>query len=75
MSRRTSAIASATWQQSELESGALEEDRLGAAVSLNHRFAENVNGTLTYGHTEQTSNEPQNEFTENRISARLSVIF
>lgn len=75
LSRKTNVSVDTDWQLTELGSGGLDRTRWTTGVSLTHRFHRNLNGTFSYRYQDQSSDDPLNEFTENRATARVSLDF
>jgi uncharacterized protein (PEP-CTERM system associated) len=52
-----------------------EDDVLSLDVGLNHRFAEDLSGTLTFRHSQRDSNVATGDYEENRVSAAVNMRF
>ena len=74
LSRKTSASLGADWQRSELDL-AREDERWSVSATLSHRVFPDVSAILDVSHTENDSDVGAAGFTENRISARVNVVF
>ena len=80
LSPKTSARSSLSLTRNSVDSlvsgGATrEDDVLSLDVGLNHRFAEDVSGTLNLRHSQRDSNVATGDYTENRISATVNMRF
>ena len=60
-----------------LSSGGIarEDDLLSLSLGLNHSFAEKLNGTLIFRHTQRDSNVADADYQENRITATVNMRF
>ena len=54
---------------------AREDDLLSLNLGLNHRFAEKLNGALTFRHTQRDSNEADSDYQENSLTASVNMRF
>ncbi|WP_461572324.1 TIGR03016 family PEP-CTERM system-associated outer membrane protein [Thiobacillus sp.] len=54
---------------------AREDDLLSLSLGLTHRFAEKLNGALTFRHTERDSNVANSDYKENSITASVNMRF
>ena len=52
-----------------------DDDLVSLSLGLNHRFADKLNGALTFRHTERDSNEATADFKENSITASVNMRF
>jgi uncharacterized protein (PEP-CTERM system associated) len=52
-----------------------EDDLYSLGVGVNHRFAEDLTGALTYRHYRRDSNDPTAEYSENNITASVNMRF
>ncbi len=80
LSPRTSANGGLSFIRNSLDStatrgAAREDDIMSLDLGLNHRFAEQLNGALTYRHTERESNAANADYDENRITASVTMRF
>jgi len=75
LSRRTTARIGGSWQESQFNQLDRDDTLYQAEASLTHRFGQNLNGTLSYRRFARESTDPNAEFDENRISARVSMTF
>jgi uncharacterized protein (PEP-CTERM system associated) len=50
-------------------------DDLSLSLGLNHRFAEKLNGALTFRHTQRNSDAANSDFQENNITASVNMSF
>ncbi|MDQ2696281.1 MAG: TIGR03016 family PEP-CTERM system-associated outer membrane protein [Pseudomonadota bacterium] len=62
------------WQRSEDDDGR-EDDLWETRLGLNHRFAEDLDGSVEYRHGQRDSNQPGDDYTENRLTLFLRLTF
>ncbi|MCP5152373.1 MAG: TIGR03016 family PEP-CTERM system-associated outer membrane protein [Ectothiorhodospiraceae bacterium] len=74
LSRATSASLRSSWQRTEPQGG-LESTRWSVGAGVSRTFSRDLRGSLDVGHTRQSSDNPADEFTENRVSLQLSMSF
>ncbi|OZA14306.1 MAG: hypothetical protein B7X94_01170, partial [Hydrogenophilales bacterium 17-62-8] len=80
VSPRTSAYSSLSLTHKNIDallSGgtAREDDLLSLSLGLNHRFAEKLNGALTFRHTQRDSNDANSDYAENSLTASVNKRF
>jgi uncharacterized protein (PEP-CTERM system associated) len=78
LSPQTSATTSLSLIRNSLDNvatGAREDDILSLNLGLNHRFAEALNGALTFRHTQRDSNAANFDYDENRLTATVNMRF
>ncbi|HQS98932.1 MAG TPA: TIGR03016 family PEP-CTERM system-associated outer membrane protein [Thiobacillus sp.] len=54
---------------------ARNDDLMSLSLGLSHRFAEKLNGALTFRHTQRDSNDATADYDENSVSASVSLGF
>lgn len=54
---------------------AREDDLLSLSVGVNRRFTKDLNGALTFRHTQRDSNDPNADFDENSLTATANLRF
>jgi len=54
---------------------AREDDLISLSFGLNHRFADKLNGALTFRHTQRDSNAADADYDENRLTASVNMRF
>jgi len=54
---------------------ARDDDTISLSLGLSHRFAEDINGDLTFRHTQRDSNEANSDYEENRLTAWVNMRF
>ena len=54
---------------------ARDDDLLSLSLGLNHRFAETLNGALTFRHTQRDSNAANSDYDENSLTATVNMRF
>ena len=54
---------------------ARDDDILSLSLGLNHRFAEKLNGALTFRHTQRDSNAANSNYDENSLTATANMRF
>jgi uncharacterized protein (PEP-CTERM system associated) len=65
-----------TQVDSLLNSGvARDDDLVSLSLGLNHRFADKLNGALTFRHSERDSNEATADYKENSLTATVNMRF
>lgn len=69
---RTNARLSILWEHTEADDNS---DEWATRVGVNHQFSTDLSGNLEYGYFRQDSDDPANEYQENRITMRLNVTF
>ena len=76
LSRVTSASVSTSWQISDagVGAGADDDQTISLDLRLNHSFASDLSGSLGYSHYRETSTS-SGDFTENRVTASLRMLF
>lgn len=52
-----------------------DDDLMTLALGVNHRFATDLNGALTFRHTERDSNVATGDYTENSLTATVNMRF
>ncbi|MBW8371348.1 MAG: TIGR03016 family PEP-CTERM system-associated outer membrane protein [Thiobacillus sp.] len=52
-----------------------EDDLVSLSLGLNHRFADKLNGALTFRHTQRDSNLANADYEENRLTASVNMRF
>lgn len=80
MSPHTTANSTLTFTRNsadpELRSGvARDDDIVSLSLGLSHRFTEDLNGALTFRHTQRDSNEANSDYQENRLTATVNMRF
>ncbi len=80
LSPRTTANSSLSFTRNSLDSqltagSAREDDILSFSLGLNHRFAEDFSGALTFRHTQRDSNAVNSDYDENRLTATVHKRF
>ena len=75
LSRSTSVDASTLWQLAEFGGDDDNETLVSFNLGLSHTVFRDVTGRLSYRHQRLSSDTSANEYTENRISADVSVRF
>ena len=70
-----SATATANWQRTEFDALSREDDQWRVELSLSRQFNADVSGTLRVQHRENDSTVSNNSYKENRVDARVSVLF
>lgn len=63
------------WEETRFRDGVREDTRWEGTAGLTRSLGQNANGTIEYGYTDLESNQPVNEFQENRISISLFITF
>ncbi len=75
-SRRTNASVRSSWQQTESDGiNAFSDERFDVSVALTRSILDRLNGNIEYRYTDQSSDDNLNSYSENRISASLSLQF
>jgi uncharacterized protein (PEP-CTERM system associated) len=54
---------------------ARDDDLLSLSLGLSHRFAETLNGALTFRHTQRDSNAANSDYDENSLTATVNMRF
>ena len=54
---------------------ARDDDLLSLSLGMNHRFAETLNGALTFRHTQRDSNAANSDYDENSLTATVNMRF
>lgn len=80
LSPKTTARSSLSLTRNSLDSlvtagPAREDDLFGFDLGLNHRFAEALDGALTFRHTRRDSNEANADYDENSLTATVNMRF
>ncbi len=78
LSPQTSASTSLSLIRNSIDNvatGAREDDILSLNLGLNHRFAETLNGALTFRHTQRDSNAANSDYDENSLTATVNMRF
>lgn len=80
LSPRTSANGGLSLTRNSLDStaaggAAREDDIMSLNLGLNHRFAEDFNGALTFRHTQRDSNAANSDYEENSLTASVNLRF
>jgi uncharacterized protein (PEP-CTERM system associated) len=52
-----------------------EDDLISLSLGVYHRFAEDLNGALTFRHTQRDSNAVNSDYTENNLTASVNMRF
>ncbi len=64
------------WQETESKGNSVfSDERFDVSLGLNRNIFSRVNGSLIYRFIDQSSNDNLNSYTENRITANLSIHF
>jgi len=75
-SRQSSSNLSTSWQKTESDgANSFSDKRFDFSASVTRNFLARLNGSLEYRFTEQSSDDNLNNYSENRITANLSVQF
>ncbi len=72
---RTTSTLTAGWQQSEYSDIAREDDYYYLQETVSRRISKRLTGELLYRYTTRRSDDPDAEYDENRITARLTAHF
>ena len=80
LSPKTTANSSLSLIRNSLDSAvtggaARKDDILNLSVGLSHRFAEDLNGALTFRHTQRDSNLANSDYEENSLTASVNMRF
>ena len=76
LSTATTASLSGNWQPGTFtDNDQANYDYWGAWLTLSHQLSEHLSGSLTAGHQQQSSDDPNNDYEENRLGAFLTVTF
>jgi len=75
-SRQSSSNLTSSWQKTESDgTNSFSDKRFDISASVTRNFLSRLNGSLEYRYTEQSSDDNLNNYSENRITANLSLIF
>ena len=73
-SRRTSALFKSNWQQTESEGiDAFVDERIDFSVGITRNILSRLNGKVEYRYVDQSSDDDLNTYSENRVTATLSL--
>jgi uncharacterized protein (PEP-CTERM system associated) len=75
LNRATSLTLFGNWQTIDFETDDREYERWQVSVSLIHQIYRDVNGSVGYSHVENSSTEDGQGYSENRVDARVTVVF
>ncbi|MGB9130368.1 MAG: TIGR03016 family PEP-CTERM system-associated outer membrane protein [Thiobacillus sp.] len=80
LSPQTTANSSLSLTRTQVDSllnagVAREDDFISLSLGLNHRFADKLNGALTFRHSERDSNEATADYKENSLTATVNMRF
>ncbi|RKZ33706.1 MAG: hypothetical protein DRQ37_08595, partial [Gammaproteobacteria bacterium] len=75
LSPRTNLSASTSWQESEARATGLDSTRWDVGFAVNHRLGRDLSGTLNYLHVEQDSGAGGSDYSENRFTVGLDLLF
>jgi uncharacterized protein (PEP-CTERM system associated) len=75
LSRHTTATAGATVQLSDPSGVNDESTQIGLNVGISHTLSQDVTTRVNYGHQRVSSDAPSSSYTENRLTANVSVRF
>jgi uncharacterized protein (PEP-CTERM system associated) len=65
-----------TWQQSTFDTQSESDYQYWDLwLTLTHQFSDHLSGSVNVGHQQQNSDQPLNEYRENRIGAFMTVTF
>ena len=74
--RRTSSRLRAGWQQTKSDGlNAFSDERYNFSAALTRNILARLNGSIEYRYVDQSSNDNLNSYSENRITANLSLQF
>lgn len=71
---RTRLLVDGSWDRTEFEDDR-QDDLWLFQVGLARTFTRDVNASLDYRYAQRESNEPDQDFRENRITVRLTMVF
>lgn len=75
-SRRTSTILRSSWQKTESDGvDSFSDNRFDISFRVTRNILSRLNGNIQYQYTNQTSDDNSNSYSENRITAGLSLRF
>jgi uncharacterized protein (PEP-CTERM system associated) len=80
LSPQTTANSSLTLTHTRVDGAltsgsAVENDTYSLSLGLNHRFADKLNGALTFRHTKRDSNVANSNYDENSLTALVNMRF
>jgi uncharacterized protein (PEP-CTERM system associated) len=75
LSRQTSASLTGNWQRSDYDSPSRRDTLWRLGLSLTHQIHRDVTGTIGYSRLDNSSTLSSNDYSENRVNARVSVLF
>jgi len=74
--KRTSSNLRASWQKTESDGiNSFSDERFDFSASVTRNILARLNGSLEYRFVDQSSNDNLNSYSENRITANLSLQF
>ncbi len=75
LSRKSKVGFGGRWQETDFRDGLREDTRWEGSARMTRQFGRNLQGSIEYRYTEESSNEPAAEFSENRVMATLRGSF
>lgn len=75
LTRRTTLEIGGRWQKTDFRDSSRKDARWEANAVLRRRIRDSVDGSIEYDYTNVNSNESENDFIENRVTAAITVRF